>query len=81
MWGECTIERVWVKQKNFDTFRVLRLAEMSKVETHIHSTGNKIWGGIGEPTTAVVAPTVVNAIYAARGKPVRDLPIKNNRLV
>ncbi len=81
MWGECTIERGRVKQKNFDTYRVLRLAEMPKVETHIHSTGNKIWGGIGEPTIAVVAPAVVNAIYAATGKPVRDLPIKNNRLV
>jgi isoquinoline 1-oxidoreductase beta subunit len=81
MWGECTIEQGRVKQKNFDTYRVLRLAEMPKVETHIHSTGNKIWGGIGEPTIAVVAPAVVNAIYAATGKPVRDLPIKNNRLV
>jgi len=81
MWGECTIERGRVKQKNFDTYRVLRLAEMPKVETHIHSTGNKIWGGIGEPTIAVVAPALVNAIYAATGKPVRDLPIKNNRLV
>ncbi len=81
MWGECTIERGRVKQKNFDTYRVLRLAEMPKVETHIHSTGDKIWGGIGEPTIAVVAPAVVNAIYAATGKPIRDLPIKNNRLI
>ena len=81
MWGECTIERGRVKQKNFDTYRVLRLAEMPKVETYIHSTGDKIWGGIGEPTIAVVAPAVVNAIYAATGKPIRDLPIKNNPLI
>jgi len=53
---------------------------MPKVETYLHSTGEKIWGGIGEPTIAVVAPAVVNAIAAATGKTVRDLPIKNHTL-
>jgi len=80
LWGECTVERGRIKQTNFDNYRVLRLEEMPKVETYLHSTGEKIWGGIGEPTIAVVAPAVVNAIAAATGKTVRDLPIKNHTL-
>ena len=35
------------------------------------------WGGVGEPTICVVAPSVMNAVYAATGKPVRSLPMKN----
>jgi isoquinoline 1-oxidoreductase beta subunit len=80
LWGECTVEKGRIKQTNFDNYRVLRLEEMPKVETYLHSTGEKIWGGIGEPTIAVVAPAVVNAIFAATGKVVRDLPIKNHVL-
>jgi isoquinoline 1-oxidoreductase beta subunit len=80
LWGECTVERGRIKQTNFDNYRVLRLKEMPKVETYLHSTGEKIWGGIGEPTIAVVAPAVVNAISAATGKTIRDLPIKNHML-
>jgi isoquinoline 1-oxidoreductase beta subunit len=77
MWGECTVERGRIKQTNFDTYRVLRLAEMPKVETYIAPTGGSVWGGIGEPTIAVVAPAVVNALSLATGKFIRDLPIKN----
>ena len=77
MWGECTVERGRIKQTNFDNYRVLRLAEMPKVETYIAPTGGSVWGGIGEPTIAVVAPAVVNALSLATGKFIRDLPIKN----
>ena len=52
---------------------------MPKVETIVVANGD-FWGGIGEPTIAVVAPAVVNAVSAAIGRPVRDLPLKNQKL-
>jgi isoquinoline 1-oxidoreductase subunit beta len=74
--GEMTLENGRMKELNFDTYRVLKLAGMPKVETVIVPTFD-FWGGVGEPTICVVAPAVLNAIFAATGKPVRDLPLKN----
>ena len=64
---------------NFDSYEILRLAEMPKVETVIVPTYD-FWGGVGEPTICVVAPAVLNAIFAATGKPTRSLPLKNVKL-
>ena len=47
---------------NFDTYEIMRLAEMPKVETVIVPTYD-FWGGVGEPTICVVAPAVLNAIH------------------
>jgi isoquinoline 1-oxidoreductase subunit beta len=74
--GEMTVENGRMKELNFDTYRILKLAGMPKVETVIVPTYD-FWGGVGEPTICVVAPAVLNAIFAATGKPVRDLPLKN----
>ena len=74
--GENTIENGRVKELNFDTYRILKIREMPKVETVIVPTYD-FWGGVGEPTICVVAPAVLNAIFAATGKPVRHLPLKN----
>jgi isoquinoline 1-oxidoreductase subunit beta len=74
--GENTIENGRVKELNFDTYKVLKISGMPKVETVIVPTYD-FWGGVGEPTICVVAPAVLNAIFAATGKPVRDLPLKN----
>jgi isoquinoline 1-oxidoreductase subunit beta len=38
------------------------------------------WGGVGEPTICVTAPAVLNAIYAATGKPMHTLPLKHQGL-
>ncbi len=78
-YGECTINKGRITETNFDRYRVLKLAEMPKVETVIVPT-NDFWGGVGEPTICVVAPSVLNAIFAATGKPNRDLPLKNHGL-
>jgi len=79
LYGEMPVENGRVTNLNFDTYEIMRLAEMPKVEVAIVPTYD-FWGGIGEPTICVVAPAVLNAIYAATGKPVRSLPLKNVKL-
>ncbi len=80
LYGEMPIDKGRMTNLNFDTYEIMRLAEMPKVEVAIVPTYD-FWGGIGEPTICVVAPSVLNAIYAATGKPVRSLPLKNVKLV
>jgi isoquinoline 1-oxidoreductase beta subunit len=79
LYGECTVKDGRIVEKNFDTYEILRLAEMPKVET-VLVPSHDFWGGVGEPTICVVAPAVLNAIFAATGKPVRTLPLKNLKL-
>ena len=64
-----------IVERNFDTYPIARMKQMPKVETVIAPTFD-FWGGVGEPTICVVAPSIMNAIAAARGKPVRSLPLK-----
>jgi isoquinoline 1-oxidoreductase beta subunit len=73
--GEITIDKGRVAEANFNTYPVLRLAEMPRVETVIVPSFD-FWGGVGEPTICVVTPSVLNAIHAATGKPVRQLPLR-----
>ncbi len=75
--SEISVQNGRVAELNFNTYRVARQAQMPKVETVIVPTYD-FWGGVGEPTICVVAPAVMNAIYAATGKPVRNLPLKNH---
>jgi isoquinoline 1-oxidoreductase beta subunit len=80
LYGECTVKGGRMEQENFDTYEVMRMAEMPAVETIIMPSGG-FWGGVGEPTIAVAAPAVLNALFAATGKRVRTLPLKNLNLV
>lgn len=73
-WGDIAIKDGRVEQSNFDNYRVLRLAEMPKVELVLAPTSG-FWGGIGEPGQASIAPAVCNALFAATGKRVRSLPL------
>jgi isoquinoline 1-oxidoreductase beta subunit len=79
LYGECTVKDGRMEQENFNTYQVLKMDEMPKVETIIMPSGG-FWGGVGEPTIAVAAPAVLNAIFAATGKRIRDLPLKNHDL-
>lgn len=79
LYGECTVANGRIEQENFDTYQMMRIDEMPKVETVIVASGG-FWGGVGEPTIAVAAPAVLNAIFAATGKRIRDLPMKNTDL-
>jgi isoquinoline 1-oxidoreductase beta subunit len=79
LYGEITVKDGAVEQKNFDTYNLMRIAEMPKVEVIVMPSGG-FWGGVGEPTIAVAAPAVLNAIEAATGKRVRSVPLKNTDL-
>ena len=79
LYGECTIKGGSVEQQNFDDYPSMLISEMPKVEVIVMPSGG-FWGGIGEPTIAVAAPAVLNAIFAATGKRVRQFPLKNTDL-
>ena len=76
-YGECTVKDGRIEQTNFDTYNSMRMYEMPKVETIIMPSGG-FWGGVGEPTIFVAAPSVLNAIFAATGKRIRSFPLKNH---
>ncbi len=76
LYGECTVAGGAVEQQNFDTYPSMLIAEMPKVEVIVMPSGG-FWGGIGEPTIAVAAPAVLNAIFAATGKRIREFPLKH----
>ncbi|MPZ40466.1 MAG: molybdopterin-dependent oxidoreductase [Rhizobiales bacterium] len=79
LYGEITIKDGRVEQSNFNDYRMLRMAEMPRVETVLMPSGG-FFGGCGEPPVAVVAPALCNAIFAATGKRIRSLPLKNHDL-
>ena len=79
LYGECTLKDGRVEQDNFYSYPTMLMSEMPKVEVIVMPSGG-FWGGIGEPTIAVAAPAVLNAIYAATGKRIRQLPLKNTNL-
>jgi len=78
MHEEITIENGRVVQSNFADYPVLRIAEVPpKIETIIMPTGG-FWGGVGEPPIGGVIPALCNALFAATGKRVRSMPLKNH---
>jgi isoquinoline 1-oxidoreductase beta subunit len=79
LYGEIGIKDGRVEQSNFHDYRMLRMAEMPQVETVIVPSGG-FWGGVGEAPVPPLAPALCNAIFAATGKRVRSLPLKNHDL-
>ena len=79
LFGGCTVKDGRIEQDNFSSYPVVQMQHMPKVEAILMPSGG-FWGGVGEPTIAVAAPAVLNAIYAATGKRIRELPLKNHSL-
>lgn len=79
LFGECTVKDGRIEQDNFSTYPVVQMEHMPPVETIVMPSGG-FWGGVGEPTIAVAAPAVLNAIFAATGKRIRDLPLRHHSL-
>jgi isoquinoline 1-oxidoreductase subunit beta len=74
LYSQCTVKEGRIQETNFTTYPVMKTSTMPKVETIILESGG-FWGGVGEPTIAVAAPAVMNAVFAATGKRIRDLPM------
>ncbi len=74
LWGEITLKNGRVEQSNFNNYRALRMNEAPTIEVHLVRNFEKP-GGMGEPGTAVTAPALANAIFAATGKRLRRLPV------
>ncbi len=80
LYGEMTIDNGAIVEKNFDTFLQLKMHEMPQVNTHLALSGGEKWGGMGEPATGPILGALPNAIFAATGKRIRSLPIRNHDL-
>ena len=79
-YGECTVKDGRIEQENFDTYQSMTMKEMPKVESILLPSGG-FWGGVGEPTICVAAPAVLNAFFAATGKRIRTVPLKNHDII
>ena len=74
MKGEITIQNGRVAQHHFADYQMLRHNEAPEVETHIIPSTEEP-GGIGEPSTAIAAGALANAVSAATGMRVYKLPL------
>jgi isoquinoline 1-oxidoreductase beta subunit len=80
LYGKITIKNGIPVQGNFDTYRMVRLAQAPKIDVHLIPSGGKLWGGAGEPAVPPISGAVANAIFAITGKRLRSLPIIDHDL-
>ena len=78
-YGGCTVKDGAIEQSNFDNYNSMRIAEMPKVESIVMPSGG-FWGGVGEPTICVAGPAVLNAYFAATGKRIRSVPLRDQNI-
>ncbi len=74
LYSDISIRRGAVAQSNFHDYPMLRMDESPEIETVIVNSGERV-GGAGEPGTPAIAPALVNAIFNATGKRIRELPV------
>ena len=77
LYGEISIEDGAVEQTNFHDYEMVRMDTAPVIDVQIISSDAPI-GGAGEPGTPPITPAVTNAIFAATGKRIRSLPVKNH---
>jgi len=75
LYSDISIRRGSVAQSNFHDYPMLRMHESPEIETTIINSGERV-GGAGEPGTPAIAPALVNAIFNATGKRIRELPVR-----
>ena len=78
LYGEISIREGKVQQSNFHDYPMLRMGEMPAVEVALINGDHKHLGGGGEPGLPPIAPAVTNAIFAATGKRIRELPLSKH---
>ena len=80
MMGEITAQDGKIQQSNFHNYPVARMSE-APLKTHVHIVAsNETPAGVGEPGVPPIAPAICNAIFAATGKRIRELPLKKTKL-
>jgi isoquinoline 1-oxidoreductase subunit beta len=80
LFGEITLENGRVQQTNFNNYPVVRMYQAPKIDVILVGSTEKP-GGIGEPATALIGPALANAVFAATGKRVRQLPLSADNIV
>lgn len=73
MMGEITVKDGKIEQTNFHQYDSIRMNQAPNIQVKVLENGEKI-RGIGEPGTPPAAPALGNAIFAATGKRIRELP-------
>ena len=81
LYGKLTVEDGVVLEDNFDTYRMVTMADTPVLETHFILSGSDKWGGLGGPATPTVAPALCNALYRITGRRIRALPVGDYMLV
>lgn len=77
LFGKLTIENGKVLEDNLDTYEVVRMPDMPRIDVHWALSGGDVWGGLGEPSTPPVAPSICNALYNITRRRIRSLPVKD----
>jgi isoquinoline 1-oxidoreductase beta subunit len=77
LFGDITVKNGVVEQSNFHDYRFCRMAQTPAIDVHFVDSADAP-RGLGEPPLPPVAPAVCNAIFAATGRRVRELPIEKS---